>query len=98
MGTAYDLPDFQPRGSFCCKNNSDVRSILDVKGDGMFVTGGAHSDVIVWKWTGHNQASSVMQGAAPLTSSPFGTAPAVVSSPFANTVSSPFAGGGGMMS
>lgn len=48
--TAYDLPDFRPRGSWACKHNSDVRAILDVKAGGLFLTAGGHSDVMVWKW------------------------------------------------
>mmetsp|Transcript_17144 Transcript_17144/g.36806 ORF Transcript_17144/g.36806 Transcript_17144/m.36806 type:complete len:380 (+) Transcript_17144:171-1310(+) len=48
--TAYDLPDFKPRGSFVCKTNSDVKAILDVKFGGLFLTGGVHGDIMVWQW------------------------------------------------
>jgi len=85
--TAYDLPDFRPRGSWCCKNNSDVKAILDVKSEGMFVTGGFHGDITVWQWTGQG-ASAVRPAANPFAptqastnqvaqaSSPFAMAPA----------------------
>lgn len=82
--TAYDLPEFRPRGSWVCKPNSDIRSIIDVKFGGMFITGGAHSDVIVWRWTGQTQGQP-----AGVAASPFGAGHS--SAPVA---SSPFGGGG----
>mmetsp|Transcript_33886 Transcript_33886/g.79238 ORF Transcript_33886/g.79238 Transcript_33886/m.79238 type:complete len:397 (-) Transcript_33886:174-1364(-) len=48
--TAYDLPDFRPRGSFVCRNGSDVRAIVDLKADGLFVVGGARGDISLWQW------------------------------------------------
>jgi len=91
--TAYDLPEFRPRGSFCCKDRSDVKAIVDAKSSGMFLTAGLHGDIIVWQW-----------GASAATASPF--AASTVQAPVA---SNPFAagqgaagpagmvGGGGMM-
>merc|ERR1712064_177823 len=35
--TAYDLPEFRPRGSFVSRNNSDITAVLDAKADGMFL-------------------------------------------------------------
>jgi len=67
--TAYDLPDFRPRGSFVCRNNSDVKAILDVKFGGMFITAGAHGDIMVWQWGTPGASSS--QPPAPSASSPF---------------------------
>lgn len=40
--TAYDLPEFRPRGSFCCKDRSDVKAIVDAQSDGLFLTAGLH--------------------------------------------------------
>merc|ERR1712151_545616 len=87
--TAYDLPDFRPRGSFVCKNNSDIKAIKDVKCDGLFLTGGMHGDIMVWQWTGQStggQQMQQMQQAA----NPFAQGPA---GPVSNTpvVNSPFA-------
>eukprot|EP00928_Gymnodinium_smaydae_P070762 TRINITY_DN54534_c0_g1_i1.p1 TRINITY_DN54534_c0_g1~~TRINITY_DN54534_c0_g1_i1.p1 ORF type:complete len:394 (+),score=69.87 TRINITY_DN54534_c0_g1_i1:138-1319(+) len=78
--TAYDLPDFRPRGSWVCKHNSDVKALLDVKANGLFVTGGLHSDVMVWAWGKSGGASAPVASpfaagaAAPLqqAASPFG--------------------------
>ncbi|CAJ1407861.1 unnamed protein product [Effrenium voratum] len=78
--TAYDLPEFKPRGSFCCKDRSDVKAIVDAKGDGVFLTAGLHGDIIVWQWGGAGGASPFTPGA-----SPFAPAAAVpsVANPFA---------------
>jgi len=87
--TAYDLPDFRPRGSFVAKSQSHIRSLLDVKADGMFLTGGQHGDVMMWQWAG---AGAVAGGPAGPASA------AIASSPFAPhggvPVASPFAAGG----
>lgn len=48
--TAYDLPDFRPRGTLVAKNGSDIRAIVDVKADGMFLTAGQHGDIMAWQW------------------------------------------------
>lgn len=40
--TAYDLPEFRPRGSFCCKDRSDVKAIVDAQSEGLFLTAGLH--------------------------------------------------------
>lgn len=96
--TAYDLPDFRPRGSFVGKNGSDVKSIIDLKAQGMFAVGGMHGDVTLWQWGQPGQPGfqggqpgqpgfQGQQGAGgvPTSSSPFapaGAAPAV-SNPFA---------------
>merc|ERR1740121_2302326 len=74
--TAYDLPDFKPRGSFVCKNNSDVKAILDVKFGGMFMTAGTHGDIIVWQW-------GAAAPAAQVAASPFAAGPAQAPNPFA---------------
>lgn len=98
--TAYDLPDFRPRGTLCAKNQSDIRSIVDVKADGMFLTAGQHGDIMVWQW---QQGGSGGIGASngPVASNPFAPAgggaamgaPAMAANPFAP---SPGAGGFGM--
>jgi hypothetical protein len=72
--TAYDLPDFRPRGSWCCKNGSDIRAIADVQSGGMLVTGGAHADVMMWKW-GASQQGMPSSVAAPVVANPFAGAP-----------------------
>lgn len=78
--TAYDLPDFRPRGSFVCKHNSDVKAIVDAKFGGMFLTGGAHGDVMVWQWG----APGIGATTVPTVANPFASAVAqVASSPFA---------------
>lgn len=56
--TAYDLPEFRARGSFCSKQNSHIRAIVDAKVDGMFLTGGAHGDITVWQWGAGGAAGS----------------------------------------
>jgi len=48
--TAYDLPDFHPRGSFVARHNSDITAVLDAKVDGMFLTSGFGGDVTIWQW------------------------------------------------
>ena len=48
--TAYDLPEFRPRGSFCCKDRSDVKAIVDARSEGVFLTAGLHGDIIIWRW------------------------------------------------
>mmetsp|Transcript_102724 Transcript_102724/g.257556 ORF Transcript_102724/g.257556 Transcript_102724/m.257556 type:complete len:408 (-) Transcript_102724:31-1254(-) len=83
--TAYDLPDFRPRGSFVCRNNSDVKAILDVKVGGMFMTAGAHGDIMVWQW-GAPGAGATAPAPAPAAANPFAAAPGGVqqaASPFA---------------
>lgn len=78
--TAYDLPDFRPRGSFVCKQNSDVKAILDAKTAGLFITGGMHGDIMIWQW---------VQPTGPATAAnPFATI-----SPTPCAAPSPFAGG-----
>ncbi|CAE7474023.1 ZFWD3 [Symbiodinium sp. CCMP2456] len=75
--TAFDLPEFRPRGSFCVKERSDVKAIVDVKSDGMFATAGLHGDICIWQW------GAPVGGAS---ANPFGASTvqgAVASSPFA---------------
>lgn len=89
--TAYDLPEFRPRGSFVCKNNSDIKAIQDVKCDGLFLTGGMHGDIMVWQWTGQNTGGgSGMPAFQQQAANPFAPGPV---GPVSNTpvVSSPFA-------
>lgn len=69
--TAYDLPEFRARGSFCTRQGSDVRSIVNVKANGMFLTAGAHGDIMMWQWEGSVANAFVPPGAAPVAASPF---------------------------
>merc|ERR1712216_1033232 len=98
--TAYDLPEFRPRGSWVCKQGSEIRSMLDCQFNGLFLTGGAHSDVMMWKWTGQPQGAAPRGragGGAAVAANPFaggGAAAPVASSPFAPSGGCP---GGGMM-
>lgn len=48
--TAYDLPDFTPRGSWCCRSSSDIRALADCRVNGMFFTGGVRGDIMMWQW------------------------------------------------
>jgi len=93
--TAYDLPEFKPRGSFCCKDRSDIKAIADAKSGGMFLTAGFHGDIMIWQWGaapggggGGGQAANPFTGGAAAAQAP------VASSPFAPAGQ---AGGGGMM-
>mmetsp|Transcript_24154 Transcript_24154/g.54604 ORF Transcript_24154/g.54604 Transcript_24154/m.54604 type:complete len:407 (+) Transcript_24154:240-1460(+) len=89
--TAYDLPDFRPRGSFVCKPNSDVKAILDTKHGGMFLTGGMHGDIQVWQWgappqfkdTGGGHRSAVAANPFAPASAAAAGQPMVAASPFA---------------
>jgi len=78
--TAYDLPEFRPRGSFVCKQGSDVKAILDVKADGMFLTGGLHGDLTVWQWTKATEPQGGASAPNPFAAS---TSVPVASNPFA---------------
>mmetsp|Transcript_177312 Transcript_177312/g.568511 ORF Transcript_177312/g.568511 Transcript_177312/m.568511 type:complete len:409 (+) Transcript_177312:147-1373(+) len=86
--TAYDLPDFRPRGSWVCKQNSDNKAILDVKFGGLFITAGVHGDITVWQW---GAQSSGPPGAAPTATSPFAPAGGGCAG---QQAPSPFGGGG----
>jgi len=48
--TAYDLPNFEARGSFVGVEGSDVTCILDLGVDGMFAVGGKQGDITLWQW------------------------------------------------
>eukprot|EP00747_Dinoflagellata_sp_TGD_P218528 gnl/TRDRNA2_/TRDRNA2_90762_c0_seq2.p1 gnl/TRDRNA2_/TRDRNA2_90762_c0~~gnl/TRDRNA2_/TRDRNA2_90762_c0_seq2.p1 ORF type:complete len:311 (+),score=42.97 gnl/TRDRNA2_/TRDRNA2_90762_c0_seq2:65-934(+) len=48
--TAYDLPDFRPRGTFNTGYDGEVQSIVDMQAGGLFVTCGASGDVVIWRW------------------------------------------------
>lgn len=48
--TAYDMPDFSPRGTFCTGYGMDVTSIVDMGANSLFITCGLGGDVIVWRW------------------------------------------------
>eukprot|EP00931_Biecheleriopsis_adriatica_P110665 TRINITY_DN84957_c0_g1_i1.p1 TRINITY_DN84957_c0_g1~~TRINITY_DN84957_c0_g1_i1.p1 ORF type:complete len:403 (-),score=80.74 TRINITY_DN84957_c0_g1_i1:11-1219(-) len=91
--TAYDLPEFKPRGSFVCKDRSDTKAICDAKSGGMFLTGGFHGDIMVWKW-GTPTAAPGGYGQSANPFAPSGAAAPVAASPFAQA---PQGGGGGMM-
>lgn len=96
--TVYDLPDFRARGTFYAKQNSDIRAILDVQADGMFLTAGHHGDIMVWQW---QQQQGGASGSASVAASPFapsgaatmGGAPVMASNPFAAAPGAPGAGG-----
>jgi len=88
--TAYDLPEFRPRGTFVCKNQSDIRAIMDVKADGMFMTAGQHGDIMVWQWQQGPGGSA--GGNASVTANPFAPSGAVGMSS-APVASNPFAPG-----
>mmetsp|Transcript_72624 Transcript_72624/g.117089 ORF Transcript_72624/g.117089 Transcript_72624/m.117089 type:complete len:413 (+) Transcript_72624:107-1345(+) len=82
--TAYDLPEFKPRGSFCCKDRSDIKVILDTKNAGMFLTAGFHGDIMVWQWGAPGPGGVAGgQAGAPVAASPFAPAgQGVAASPF----------------
>lgn len=48
--TAYDIPEFRPRGTFCTGFEGDLTAIVDMKGDGLFATCGFSGDVTIWRW------------------------------------------------
>jgi hypothetical protein len=51
--TAYDIPEFTPRGSFHTGFEGAVTAILDLgSSDGTFVTCGLSGDVVLWRWEG----------------------------------------------
>merc|ERR1719373_1219348 len=83
--TAYDLPEFRPRGSFVCKQSSDVKAIVDAKAGGLFMTAGLHGDIQVWKW------GEAAQGVPQQAANPFAPAGAGAAAAAAN----PFAPAGG---
>lgn len=78
--TAYDLPEFRPRGSFVCKDRSDTKAILDVKSAGMFLTAGFHGDIMVWQWGAPSGQLGQGAGVSPFAPAPGGM---MASSPFA---------------
>lgn len=88
--TAYDLPDFRARGSWCCRNNSDIRAILDTKAGGVFCTGGAQGDIMMWQWT--QGGGSGPTGGGAVSASPFAASPCGGGN---QACSNPFAGGAG---
>jgi len=57
--TAYDLPDFKPRGTFSSGYQGDVTAIVDMVSDGMFLTCGFSGDVTIWRWENNGSVSSV---------------------------------------
>merc|ERR1711957_694306 len=86
--TAYDLPDFRPRGSFVCKNNSDVKAIVDTKVGGLFLTGGVHGDIMVWQWGTPDPNAAAGGGFAPGGFAPQ-MAPQQLRNPFASNGGGP---------
>jgi len=48
--TAYELPNFKPRGTFNTGFEGDVSAIVDMKADGIFATFGLSGDVVLWQW------------------------------------------------
>eukprot|EP00401_Gymnodinium_catenatum_P027698 CAMPEP_0117509340 /NCGR_PEP_ID=MMETSP0784-20121206/27423_1 /TAXON_ID=39447 /ORGANISM="" /LENGTH=454 /DNA_ID=CAMNT_0005304941 /DNA_START=1 /DNA_END=1361 /DNA_ORIENTATION=- len=50
--TAYDLPEFRPRGTFATGYQGDVTAIVDMGADGLFVTTSFSGDVVIWRWGG----------------------------------------------
>jgi len=49
--TAYEFPDFRPRGSFRTGFDGPVTSIVDMGAGGVFVTCGLSGDVVIWRWS-----------------------------------------------
>ncbi|CAE8734318.1 unnamed protein product [Polarella glacialis] len=47
--TAYDIPEFRPRGTFNTGYEGDVTAIVDMSG-GVFATCGLTGDVVIWRW------------------------------------------------
>mmetsp|Transcript_136109 Transcript_136109/g.261478 ORF Transcript_136109/g.261478 Transcript_136109/m.261478 type:complete len:450 (+) Transcript_136109:107-1456(+) len=48
--TAYDIPEFRPRGTFSTGYEGEVTAIVDMGANGLFVTCGLSGDVILWRW------------------------------------------------
>mmetsp|Transcript_73758 Transcript_73758/g.198769 ORF Transcript_73758/g.198769 Transcript_73758/m.198769 type:complete len:484 (+) Transcript_73758:59-1510(+) len=48
--TAYDIPDFRPRGTFTTGYEGEVTSIISMGADGIFATFGGAGDVVIWRW------------------------------------------------
>jgi len=48
--TAYDIPDFRPRGTFTTGYEGDISAIIDMGSDGIFATFGLSGDVVLWRW------------------------------------------------
>merc|ERR1711972_564084 len=48
--TAYEIPEFKPRGTFTTGYEGDVTAILDMGADGIFATFGLSGDIVLWRW------------------------------------------------
>jgi len=49
--TAYDIPEFRPRGTFNTGYDGDVTAVVDVApAEGIFATCGQAGDVVLWRW------------------------------------------------
>jgi len=48
--TVYDVPDFNPRGTFTTGYDGEVMAIVDMGSGGIFVTCGLSGDVVIWRW------------------------------------------------
>lgn len=48
--TAYDVPEFRPRGTFSTGYEGEVTAIVDMGANGLFVTCGLSGDVVIWRW------------------------------------------------
>jgi len=48
--TAYEVPEFKPRGTFTTGYEGDVTAIVDMGADGIFATFGLTGDVVLWRW------------------------------------------------
>ena len=50
--TAYEVPEFRPRGTFTTGYQGDVTAIVDMGASGMFATCSFSGDVHLWQWQG----------------------------------------------
>lgn len=50
--TAYDIPEFRPRGTFTTGYEGSVTAIVDMSAGGVFATFGDTGDVVLWRWEG----------------------------------------------
>lgn len=48
--TAYDVPDFRPRGTFTTGFEGEVTVILDMGEDGIFLTCDLSGEMVLWRW------------------------------------------------
>jgi len=61
--TAYDLPDFKPRGTFHTGSQGDITAIVDTGSDGIFATCGLSGDFVIWRWEREQEMNRNVGGA-----------------------------------